>query len=987
MRIASILCLSACSCVGSAWAQAPRNMGVTFNGETEAAEPLATGEWHTVVASYRYPGGIDLLTNTYLVIARGGDQRSGFYIGYNLPRNELAIVKHGFWNETEATGAPGEVGKIIENDQGYMDCEHTTVTRTADDITISYRIRFKPDVLQGTCNVFQYVEDKDVRYDGFTIVGSVTIGSDLGVHRTDMPAGWRNSLRPEGKPSEPLLLAEGGKARYALVIPADAQRIDRKAAADLAADLQLICDAEFEIRSEAEVGGRLGPYISIGRTALLAASACKWMTADLAAEGYGIEVIGGNVYVYGGTGRGLMNAVYSLLEEDLGCRWYSTTSVDTPRMERFEVRLVPRKHVPVLELRDPCILKMHDPTWSLRNRTNTPHARIPMSWGGSIRYHLMGHTYATYFPREQYFAEHPEYYALVNGKRQTSQLCHTNEDVIRLSVEKTCQIFRDHPDVTVTAIGPNDGRGFCDCPNCKKLDDENGGRSGSFWYFVNRIAEGVKREFPNNHLISLAYLDYARPPTQFRVDDYIIIQLCTDSHAWKYQFCFVDESEEFQAIEKAWQAAGANVFVWDYTTDYVHYLVPMANWPVVADNTRFHVRHGVRGIMYESECNDIDEMRAWVWAKQLWDPDRDTKALMEDFVFGYYKEAGQPIWDYQMRMWDYWERWHEIPHQCGVASGHPLLNNLQCSYAPDGPMFTPEFMRAMRRDFTEAERLAQSDEIRARVRRAKLPLLYLELCQGLGYYTEFGDFVDGTALHQPKAAKEPFQRLLDEFAASCKEAELTTLGIPASVDKMSAKWQACIEADSPPLERVYLPAEWAFAADAEDRGVTEKWYSEPRHYEAAAGFTVATDPDHYSPQRLPKGIARVHINRGVGWEQQGFPGLDGYGWYFRTIDVPAGLAAKPHLYLYFRGVNEEARVYVNGELAFERTLAAAGKSPGDLAGAPFGFDAKQWLEPGGDNQIAVRVMHSTGLGGICAPAMLAGADEDRTTEQLDAYRQ
>ena len=282
--------------------------------------------------------------------------------------------------------------------------------------------------------------------------------------------------------------------------------------------------------------------------------------------------------------------------------------------------------MPVLELRDPYILKMHDPTWSLRNKTNTPHARIPLAWGGSIRYHHMGHTYAAYFPTDAYFAEHPEYYALVNGKRQPSQLCHTNEDVIRLSIEKTCEIFRNHPEVTITAIGPNDGRGFCDCPNCKKLDDENGGRSGSFFYMVNRIAEGVKKQFPNNHIISLAYLDYASPPTKLKVDDYIIIQLCTDSHAWKYQFCFLWESQEFQEIIRAWQAVKAKVFIWDYTTDYVHYLVPMANWPVVADNTRFLIRNGATGIMYESELNDIDEMRAWVWAKQLWNPDLDTRA-------------------------------------------------------------------------------------------------------------------------------------------------------------------------------------------------------------------------------------------------------------------------------------------------------------------------------------------------------------------------
>ena len=71
----------------------------------------------------------------------------------------------------------------------------------------------------------------------------------------------------------------------------------------------------------------------------------------------------------------------------------------------------------------------------------------------------------------------------------------------------------------------------------------------------------------------MCWLDYARPPTKLKVDPYIILQLCTDSHAWKYQFCYVWESDEFQQIIRAWHAVKAKVFIWDYTTDFVHYLV------------------------------------------------------------------------------------------------------------------------------------------------------------------------------------------------------------------------------------------------------------------------------------------------------------------------------------------------------------------------------------------------------------------------------
>jgi hypothetical protein len=968
-------------------AETPQNIGVLVNGQAaDVAEPLAADQWHTITARYQYAGDFGLLTNTYLALCSGGSPLTGFDIGYHLPTNQLAIVKHGFWNATEATGQPGEPGKVIENDQGYIDCEKTTVKKTADEIAVSYQVKFKKGVLKGTYNVLMYIEDKNVNHDGFDNVGSIVIDNDAGVHRTDMPKQWENTLKPKGSVSDTLLLADNGKPEYTLVIPKNAKAIEIKAAGDLAKVFKLISGATFPIVGEDQLPANSGALISIGRTQVLEQSKAKWRQTDLAAEGYAVEVIDKNVYLYGGSGRGLMHGVYSLLEEDLGCRWYSTSSVDTPEMKRFSASVVPRYFVPVLELRDPYIHKAFDSNWSLRNKTNTPHTRVPMPWGGSIRYHYMGHTYGIYFPTQEYFAEHPEYYALVNGKRQPSQLCHTNEDVIRLSIEKTCKIFRDNPDVTITGIGPNDGRGFCDCPDCKKLDDENGGRAGSFFYHVNRIAEGVKKEFPNNHLISLAYLDYATPPTKLKVDPYIIIQLCTDSHAWKYQFCFVEESNDFQKMIKAWHAVNAKIYIWDYTTDYVHYLVPMANWPVVADNTRFNIKNGAAGIMYESEATSNDELRAWVWAKQLWNPDLDTKTLLKDFVFGYYKESAQPMWDYEMMMWDFWEQWHKLPHQCGVASDNPLLNNLQCSYAPDGPMFTPDFMNKMRACFNRAESLAKSEDILARVKKAKISLLYLELSQNIGYYTEFGDFVYGKSMREPLAKKEVFKQYLDEFIELCKKNELGIFGIPITFDKITAKWRACIDMENSTPPKIDLPAEWIFTTDPDDKGVGEKWYANQKFYDAAVRKTDEFGGGEASIAPLEKGLARLHINRGVGWEQQGFPGFDGYGWYFQNIEVPDDLFAKKHLYVYFLGVNEQAWIYVNDELAFERTYASTGKNVGDLPTTPFSSDIKKYLKQGVKNRIAVRVTHGSGLGGIWLPAMLFGTDEECTTEQLYKYR-
>lgn len=43
------------------------------------------------------------------------------------------------------------------------------------------------------------------------------------------------------------------------------------------------------------------------------------------------------------------------------------------------------------------------------------------------------------------------------------------------------------------------------------------------------------------------------------------------------------------------------IYIWDYTTDYVHSLVPMINMPVVTANMKFYMEHGAKGIMLEGD--------------------------------------------------------------------------------------------------------------------------------------------------------------------------------------------------------------------------------------------------------------------------------------------------------------------------------------------------------------------------------------------------
>lgn len=118
------------------------------------------------------------------------------------------------------------------------------------------------------------------------------------------------------------------------------------------------------------------------------------------------------------------------------------------------------------------------------------------------------------------YKEHPEYFPLINGKRtflegQKYQPCTSNPEVIRImsgnligSLKKGCAVT---PGGRYRLVN-NDGTGWCECPNCKKIDGNDPGMTTRYWTFMNRLAEEVFKEVPDAIINTIAYQNYQSPP-------------------------------------------------------------------------------------------------------------------------------------------------------------------------------------------------------------------------------------------------------------------------------------------------------------------------------------------------------------------------------------------------------------------------------------------------------------------------------------------
>ena len=106
------------------------------------------------------------------------------------------------------------------------------------------------------------------------------------------------------------------------------------------------------------------------------------------------------------------------------------------------------------------------------------------------------------------------------------------------------------------------------------------------------------------------------------------------------------------------------------------------------------------------------------------------------------------------------------------------------------------------------------------------------------------------------------------------------------------------------------------------------------------------------------------IRIGQFWEKQGYPNLDGSGWYRKKIKFPK-LPAGKKVYMYFGAVDESAWLYIDGKL-----VAWHDKLPTETWNKPFALDITDAVKSGGTYQITIRVNDVSRLGGIWKPVKI-----------------
>jgi hypothetical protein len=517
-----------------------------------------------------------------------------------------------------------------------------------------------------------------------------------------------------------ITLAHKGQSRYRIVVAADAIPSERYAAEELQKYLERIGGAKLPIVTDKEPMGE--------REIILGDNAHLWQLrpmidfAALGTDGFVLRTHNDHLIIAGGKPRGTLYGVYALLEEKLGVRWFTPEVESVPQLSRVSLPKLDETQVPALEYREVFWRgMMRNADFAAKHRQNGNHYDLKEKHGGrKVVYFPFVHSFDLLIPPDLY-KDHPEYFPLIGGQRKSGyvQRCLSNPDVLRIAIDNVKKWIREHPEASIISVSQNDTFNYCQCPDCKSLDDAEGTPCATLLRFVNQVAEAIEKEHPNVRIDTLAYQYTRKPPKTIRPRRNVIVRLCSIECCFAHPLgtCPSNENSRFAGDIMAWQPVAPLLYVWDYTTNFAHYEQPFPNFDALQANVQFFVQHGVKGLFEQGNYSgggggEMEPLRAYVLAKLVWNPDANVEQHVNDFLRGYYGKAADKIREYL-----------NLSHKAVREQGfHAHIFN-----PPTAPYLTDELLNGAEKIFDEAGKLAENEDVRFRVQVARLPVWYVKI--------------------------------------------------------------------------------------------------------------------------------------------------------------------------------------------------------------------------------------------------------------------
>lgn len=469
--------------------------------------------------------------------------------------------------------------------------------------------------------------------------------------------------------AETCSIADLGQAKVRIAVTPDQQDALLFAADELARYLAIITGAWFEH------GDGAGPGIRLA-------------IEHAEHEEHGWRVSPEGVVLHGSDALGVLHAVYAFLETHCGCKWLS-------EFEGGEV--VPRREC----LAVPCEKRISRPAMTHRAFTNFPdidrRTASMVDWMAKRRFNRfmifanMGDSFARYeqilqrelagrhmpvelghhsfkffLPPDEFFATHPEYYSEVAGQRVTDgQVCTSHPAVAEIMAERICGFFAAHPEISTIGLWPNDGYGWCECPQCQAVEPQEPAwpyehvarRTDTYLQFVNRVAELVAPEHPDRDLSALAYVNYVQPPRFTTLAPNVRLCFAPFQRCFRHPLAAPAEctrrNAAYTEMLRQWRAmVPGTLYLFEYLMLIDMCSIPYPITSLLPRDFRDYASLGVDGYVLEFKPEEwgLYGVNANLIGRLSWDPGADAEAFLAEHYHDLYGPAAAEMTGYFVQM-------------------------------------------------------------------------------------------------------------------------------------------------------------------------------------------------------------------------------------------------------------------------------------------------------------------------------------------------
>lgn len=399
--------------------------------------------------------------------------------------------------------------------------------------------------------------------------------------------------------------------------------------------------------------------------------------SDLTTDtGYKIVKRNGNVYLYGKTGYGTLNALYGLLKQRYNLEIYADTVYtfsDAGDLYYEDVRE---------ETFNPSIdynLAYDGPLTYIKKGEVNPNYDYQRRLGFVDSWQQIGgswHSFLDYVPQSEYGTAHPEWYTVAcyeNGEKSTVttlDLTTGGDAMAKVVADKIkAEVEADEAGQNIKPVyvfGPPDERVWSNSDATIRTVAKYGTRSAEYVIFMNRVAKYLDDDYNFDRQIKLCLIAYNlvcdapdyHADLKFYSKGEISLSVMfapIESNAYRAaddttpNYKYHLSNAYFTEQLSKWKALGGEVYYWNYSEYYDNYFVMLDTITNMQSKYKLMAENGVNrlidlGMVGDNYGTDFTALKIYLKGKLAKNVNENVDALVKNFCCAYYGTGGEYIY-------------------------------------------------------------------------------------------------------------------------------------------------------------------------------------------------------------------------------------------------------------------------------------------------------------------------------------------------------